>query len=260
MILVFQIVLTTETQVNVSSCQNNIIHSSLYLMTEDKFFQGKLREFVLSYVFSAVPPYIQRQWAHCKDRTQKKAAIISPKAYLAGKLWNKMKLQTGWSRGMRSSRKENLKAEMSFMCEDSGISSLFMVHSIFPLLLLWKDIQVVHFFHLDQPYHYKHTEMWQKIMLFTTAMAKSLDEVHRDSLKRIILVHKDSLKCNILKKKFKLNQWWNQAWFRMWNKFLLYLESFLKGLEWPGKVANCFNNWNILTRICDLFTKPASEL
>lgn len=61
MILVLQIVLTIETQVNVSSCQNNIIRSSLYLMAEDKLFQGKGREFVLSFVFSAVPPYIQRQ-------------------------------------------------------------------------------------------------------------------------------------------------------------------------------------------------------
>lgn len=39
----------------------NIIHSSLYLMAEDKLSQGKWREFVLSCVFSAVPPPIQRQ-------------------------------------------------------------------------------------------------------------------------------------------------------------------------------------------------------
>lgn len=107
----------------------------------------KVNEESLCYpVFSAVPSYIQRQWAHCKEGPQKKAAIISPKAYLAGKWWNKMKLQIGWSRGTRSSGKENLKAEMSFMCEASGIFSLCMVHSIFSLFPLWKDIQVGHLF------------------------------------------------------------------------------------------------------------------
>lgn len=92
MILVFQIVLTIETQVNVSSCQKNIIHSSLYLIAQDKLSQGKWKEFVLSSLFSAVPPDIQRWWGHCKESARKKAAIISPKAYLEGKWWNKIKL------------------------------------------------------------------------------------------------------------------------------------------------------------------------
>lgn len=70
MILVLQILLTIETQVNASSCQNNIIHSSLYLMAGDMLSQGKRREFVLSRVFSAVPPDIQRQWGHRRKKRQ----------------------------------------------------------------------------------------------------------------------------------------------------------------------------------------------
>lgn len=46
--------------------------------------------------------------------------------------------------------------------------------------------------HLDQSYHYKHTEMWQIIMLFATAIARGgLDEC-------LFLVHRASLKCIIL--------------------------------------------------------------
>lgn len=39
--------------------------------------------------------------------------------------------------GTRSSRKESFKAEMSFMCEGSGIPSLCMVHSVSSLFLLY---------------------------------------------------------------------------------------------------------------------------
>lgn len=101
----------------------------------------------LSYpVFSVLSLLIFKGSELTVKSAQKKTGIISPRAYLAGKWWTKMKLRIGWSGGARSSRKENLKAEMSFMCEGSGISSLCMVHSIFPLFLVWKDIQVVHLF------------------------------------------------------------------------------------------------------------------
>lgn len=46
--------------------------------------------------------------------------------------------------GKRSSRKESLKAEMSFMYEGSEILSLYMVRPVSSPFFLWKDIHLGH--------------------------------------------------------------------------------------------------------------------